>query len=83
MHLRATIAPRTKGLFLKTLVIMKLTALLLLTTALQVAATGYSQTVTLKEKNAPLEKVFKSIQQQTGYDFWFESALLKKQVPRK
>lgn len=81
MHLRATIAPRTKGLFLKTLVIMKLTALLLLTTALQVAATGYSQTVTLKEKNASLEKVFKSIQQQTGYDFWFESALLKKAGP--
>ncbi len=38
MQLRATIALRDKGLFLKTLVIMKLTALLLLTTALHVAA---------------------------------------------
>lgn len=78
MHLRATMALRTKGLFIKTLVIMKLTALLLLTATMHVAAAGYTQTVTLTEKNVSLEKVFKAIQKQTGYDFWFESALIKK-----
>jgi TonB-linked SusC/RagA family outer membrane protein len=78
MQLRATIALRNKELFFKTLVIMKLTALLLLTTALHVSAGGYSQTVTLTAKNVSLEKIFKVIRQQTGYDFWYESALLKK-----
>jgi hypothetical protein len=78
MQLHASIALRNKELFFKTLVIMKLTALLLLTTALHVSATGYSQTVTLTEKNVSLEKIFKVIRQQTGYDFWYESALLKK-----
>jgi len=47
---------------------MKLVAILLLAGSLQVSAKGYSQ-ITLAESNAPLEKVFKEIQKQSGYDF--------------
>ena len=45
----------------KTLLIMKLTAILLLATCLQVSATGYSQKISISEKNAPLEKVMLQI----------------------
>lgn len=58
----------TRADLTKTLLIMKFTAILLLSAALQVSATGYSQRVTLSEKNAPLEKVFTAIKKQTGLD---------------
>ncbi len=61
----------------KTLRIMKLTAILLLGCFLQVSAKGYSQAITLSEKNAPLEKVFRAIEKQTGYLFWYDNSLLK------
>ena len=55
---------------------MKFTAILLFAACLQVSATGYSQ-VTLSEKNVPLQKVFKQIQKQTGYDFLYSVELLQ------
>lgn len=61
----------------KTLLIMKFTALLLLTACLQVSANGYAQKLTLAENNAPLTKVFKKIEQQSGYHFWYNNALLQ------
>jgi len=48
---------------------MKLTAILLITAALQVSASGYGQGVTLKLNKAPLESVFREIKKQTGYGF--------------
>jgi TonB-linked SusC/RagA family outer membrane protein len=60
----------------KVLLTMRLTALILLCACLQVCAKGYSQ-ITLSETDAPLQKVFKEIQKQTGYDFLFSSELLK------
>src|SRR5580692_5112167 len=60
----------------KVLLTMRLTALILLCACLQVCAKGYSQ-ITLSETNAPLQKVFKEIKKQTGYDFLFSSELLK------
>lgn len=57
--------------------IMKLTTLMLIGTFLQVSAKTNAQTVTLSEKNAPLEKVFSAIEKQTGYLFWYKSTLLK------
>jgi TonB-linked SusC/RagA family outer membrane protein len=60
----------------KTLLIMKLTAILLLSACLQVSAKGYSQ-ITISATNAPLQKVFKEIQKQSGYDFLFSSELLQ------
>src|SRR5579863_9031354 len=62
----------------KLLFIMRLTAIILLCACLQVCAKGYGQTnVTLSETNASLQKVFKEIQKQTGYDFLFSSELLQ------
>lgn len=57
--------------------IMKLTAIFLLAVCLQVSATGFSQKVTLSMKDAPLQKVFKEINRQTGLQFFYKDALLK------
>ena len=64
----------------KTLLIMKLTTILLLAASLQLSARGITQ-ITLKEKNAPLEKVFQQIKKQSGYVFWYEDKLLEKAKP--
>lgn len=58
--------------------VMKLTAILLLSACLQVSATGFSQNITLSEKNVPLQKVFKQIHKQTGYQFFYEDEILNK-----
>ena len=50
--------------------VMKLTAILILSACLQVSATGLSQNISLSEKNVPLQKVFKQIHKQTGYQFF-------------
>lgn len=85
MHLKGLFAPPETGLT-KTcparlrgaLLVMNLTAILLLTVSLQVSAGSVlSQTVSLSGKNVSLEKVFKVIKKQTGYDFWYESKLVK------
>lgn len=56
--------------------IMQLIVILLLGAFLQVNANVYAQaTVTLSEKNVPLEKIIKSIERQTGYVFMYESKL--------
>ncbi|MFT4023679.1 MAG: TonB-dependent receptor [Flavihumibacter sp.] len=61
----------------KTLLVMKLTAFFLLTLSLHLSAKVSSQHITLDEKNTSLEKVFKKIKKQTGYDFWYEDKLLE------
>lgn len=55
---------------------MKFTAIILLSACLTASANGYSQ-ITLSEKNAPLQKVFKEIQKQSGYDFFYTYELLQ------
>ncbi|MBU7578711.1 MAG: TonB-dependent receptor, partial [Flavihumibacter sp.] len=62
---------------IKTLVIMKLTALLLLASCLNVAANGYAQNVSLNEKDVSITKIFKSIKKQTGYVFFFDENWIK------
>lgn len=76
MHLKALFVPPKTGLT-KALLIMKFTAIIILAACLQVSATGNAQTVTLSEKNASLEKIFREVKRQTGYDFWYESKLIK------
>jgi TonB-dependent starch-binding outer membrane protein SusC len=66
------------GSFTKTWRIMRLTALFILVACLHVSARTYSQTVTLTERNASLQDIFKAIHQQTGYQFFYEDALLDK-----
>ncbi len=58
--------------------VMKLTAILLLSACLQVSATGFSQNITLAEKNVSLQKLFKQIHKQTGYQFFYEDEMLNK-----
>ncbi len=60
----------------KTLLVMKITAIILLSACLTASANGYSQKVTLSEKNARLEKVFKEIKKQTGYVFFYDASIL-------
>ncbi len=61
----------------KTLLIMNLTTVFLFVLCFSSSAGSFSQTVTLSEKNAPLEKVFKEIKRQTGYSFIYTRSLLK------
>ena len=61
----------------KTLRIMKLIALLLFVGCLQVSAKGFAQKITLHEKNAPLQKIFKEIRKQSGYLFLYTDELIK------
>jgi len=76
MHSKALFEIRKTGLT-KALLIMKFTAFIFLATCLQVSATGTSQTITLSENNASLEKIFREVKRQTSYDFWYESKLLR------
>lgn len=66
---------------LKLLLIMKLTAIFIFIASLSVSAKGFSQNVTLSEKNAKLEKVFKSIKEQTGYVFFYDQSLINEAKP--
>lgn len=67
---------RQQRLLIKTLLIMKFTAILLLAASLTVNAKGYTQ-ITIKVKDAPLQKVFKQIQKQSNYDFLYNYELLQ------
>ena len=62
----------------KTLRVMKVTTILLLAACIQVSARGFSQKVSLATREAPLTKVFKEIQKQTGYSFWYKTKDLDK-----
>src|SRR5215510_3625341 len=55
---------------------MKLTAFILLTACLTASAGGYSQKVTISEKNASIEKVFGIIEKQTGFVFFYDYSLI-------
>jgi TonB-linked SusC/RagA family outer membrane protein len=80
MDFKALFVPRlySRRVLTKTWRIMRLTALILFVACLHVNARSYSQTVTLTERNASLQHIFKSIHQQTGYQFFYEDALLDK-----
>ena len=60
------------------LLIMKLTTFIIVITLLQVSAAGYSQNITLNERNTPLETVIQSIKKQTGYVFIYDTPDFKK-----
>jgi len=60
----------------KTLLIMKLTVILLFTVLLQVNAGTFAQKVSLNKKNLSLEQLFKKIHTQTGYNFIYTGKLL-------
>lgn len=65
----------------KTLLVMKLTFLLLTAACFNVYAIGVSQTVTISGKDIPLKKVFTEVKKQTGFVFVFNVDLLKESKP--
>jgi len=65
----------------KTILVMKLTTMLLLVGCLQVSAAGFAQKVSLNAENTSLKKVFKDIRRQTGYLFFYNTQLLEKAHP--
>jgi TonB-linked SusC/RagA family outer membrane protein len=65
------------GITSKTIKIMKLTAVLLITVSLQLSAKSYAQKVTLKENNISLQKVFSEIRKQTGLQFFYADEVLQ------
>jgi TonB-dependent starch-binding outer membrane protein SusC len=67
--------------FAQTLLVMKLTTIILLSACLQLSARGYAQSVTLAEKNLSLEKLFRHLEKQTGYGFFYDHKLVDK-APR-
>jgi TonB-dependent starch-binding outer membrane protein SusC len=66
---------------LKTLLMMKFTALLILATCLQLQANTYAQTITLNVKNSPLEFVLAQLKKQSGYQFFYKDAALRNAKP--
>lgn len=64
----------------KILLTMKLTTLLMFFGLLQVNATSRAQ-ITITSKQITLEKVFKEIQKQAGYDFFYNNNLIRKLPP--
>ncbi|MES2110496.1 MAG: SusC/RagA family TonB-linked outer membrane protein [Bacteroidota bacterium] len=57
----------------KTLLVMKLTAIIVLVALLQCSAKGYGQKINLDETNLSLKKVLHQINKQTGYVFFYDS----------
>lgn len=57
-----------RPLFLKMLLVMRLTIVLIITFIIQASASGFAQQITFIGKNVPLQQVFKAIKAQTGYN---------------
>lgn len=65
----------------KTILVMKLTAILLLVGCMHVTAAGIAQKVSITRENVPLRKVFTDIKKQTGYLFFYNARLLENANP--
>ena len=56
--------------------VMKCTAIFLLAASLQVNAIGYAQKITINGKNMSTQKIFKEVNRQAGFNFFYSDALL-------
>jgi TonB-linked SusC/RagA family outer membrane protein len=65
----------------KTLLVMKLTIILLTAAILNVSARGYSQTISFSGKNASLQEVLHVIKRQTGFSVVYNTGLLNQANP--
>lgn len=61
----------------KLLLMMRLTAVLLVATIMQVSAVGFAQRITLSKRNVTLKSIFKEIRKQSNYDFIYTDELLQ------
>jgi len=62
----------------KILLTMRLTAVILLATLMQVSASGLAQKITLSKSNASLDNVLNELRLQSGFDFVYTNVLLNK-----
>ncbi|WP_343669679.1 SusC/RagA family TonB-linked outer membrane protein [Chitinophaga sp.] len=60
---------------------MKFTVLLVLVACLQVRAATYAQNVSLNVRNAPLSQVLAEIKKQSGYNFFYNDAMVRTGIP--
>jgi TonB-linked SusC/RagA family outer membrane protein len=81
MNFYTKISCMPPGSMSKFLLAMKLTVVLLVTAILQVSASGYAQKITLNQKNAKMQTIFKEIWKQSGYDFVYDKAVLENAAP--
>ncbi|ALL07666.1 hypothetical protein AQ505_20535 [Pedobacter sp. PACM 27299] len=58
---------------------MKLTVILIFFGCLQVSADGFSQKITLSEKNTTFNALFENIKKQSGYTFFYNNKLIKEE----
>src|SRR5688572_15908665 len=65
----------------KTLRIMKVTAIILLSACITASANGLSQKVTLSLKEAPVQHVFKEVSRQTGVSIVYKETLFEGLAP--
>ncbi len=65
----------------KLLKIMKLTIVLWVVALMQVSASSYGQKISLSVKDASLEEVLTNISKQSGYNFLYNSVMLKAAKP--
>lgn len=63
--------------FTKTLMNLKLLYFLLLVAGMQVSANGYGQKITIKKSNVSMKVIIKEIENQSGYQFFYEDKLLE------
>jgi TonB-linked SusC/RagA family outer membrane protein len=61
----------------KIFLVMKLTVFLITITFLQVSAAAFSQKISLNEKNVSIDKILSKIQDQSGYEFFYNASTLK------
>ncbi len=69
------------GLNRKWLRVMKLTAIILLSVCMSVAARSNAQRISLKVDNRPLEQVFAELKRQAGYIFTYAESVMKESKP--
>lgn len=69
------------GCIKKSLLVMKLTMIILVAGFLQVSLAANGQRVTLKERNTSIEKILKKISIQTGYDIIYNSEIFDAAAP--
>lgn len=57
---------------------MRLVTVLLIASLLQVSAAGYSQRVTINQRNSGLQQIFQEIRRQSGYNLVYDARILPK-----
>ncbi len=72
------LCPTRSGILSKLLLTMKLTFILMISGLLQVSAATYAQKITLNKEMAALPEIFKAIRQQSSYNVFYNSDMLKK-----